>query len=140
MKRTRGFLVFVAFLSIAVAGPSRAEFKNTDKTAAHAVLVTYENDTPADQLKEHPDNIAFAKALKKVTGLISKTWINDGKTFGGFYVFTDKAAADAYINGDLFQGGVVKDPTNRNLQIKHFAVFSKLTAMSGVPSKTLSGQ
>ena len=106
----------------------------------HAVLVTYENDAPADQVKNNPGVVAFAKGLKKVPGLISKTWINDGKTFGGFYGFTDKASAEAYINGDMFQNAVVKNPSNRNLQIKHFAVFSDLTVMSGGTSKTLSGQ
>lgn len=106
----------------------------------HAVLVTYENDTPADQLRNHPDNFEYAKALKKVPGLISKTWINDGKTLGGFHVFTDKASAEAFINGEMFQGAVVKDTSNRNVQVKHFAVFSELTAMSGGSTKTLSGE
>jgi hypothetical protein len=86
----------------------------------HAVLVTYENDTPADQVKHHPDNVEYAKALKRVPGLISKTWINDGKIFGGFHVFRDKAAADAYLNGEMFQSDVVKDPSSRNVQIRHF--------------------
>ena len=106
----------------------------------HAVLVTYENDTPADQLKNHPDNVAYAKHLKKVPGLISKTWINDGKTLGGFHVFTDKESADAYINGEMFQSAVVKNPSNRNVQTRHFAVFSNLTAMNGGSSKTLRGK
>jgi hypothetical protein len=105
-----------------------------------AVLVTYENDASADQVKSNPDAVGFAKALKKVPGLISKTWINDGKTFGGFYVFTDKASAEAYINGDMFQNAVVKDPSNRNVQIRYLAVFSELTAISGGSSKTLSGK
>ena len=140
MRSIRVLSILVALLSIAAVGTAWAQAKSAAKSATHAVLVTYENDAFVDQLKEHPDNIAFAKALKKVPGLISKTWINDGKTFGGFYVFTDKTSAEAYINGDLFQNGVVKDSSNRNLQIKHFAVFSKLTAMSGGSSKTLSGQ
>lgn len=137
---TRGLSILVAFLTVTTVGISLAQAKSGGKNDMHAVLVTYENDNSADQVKSNPDVVGFAKALKKVPGLISKTWINDGKTFGGFYVFTDKASAEAYINGDLFQGGVVKDPSNRNLQIKHFAVFSELTAMSGGSSKTLSGQ
>ncbi len=82
----------------------------------HAVLVTYENDTPADQAKRHPDNIGFAKELTKVPGLVMKTWINDRATYGGFYVFTVKAAAESFINGEMFQSAVPKDPSNRNVQ------------------------
>jgi len=82
----------------------------------HAVLVTYENDTPADQAKRHPDNIGFAKELTKVPGLVMKTWINDRATYGGFYVFTGKAAAESFINGEMFQSAVPKDPSNRNVQ------------------------
>lgn len=106
----------------------------------HAVLATYENDTPANQAKIHPDNIGYAKGLKEVQGLVAKTWINDGKTFGGFYIFTDKASADAYINGEMFQGAVPKDPANRNVQIKHFDVFTELSGITGSPSKPLGGK
>jgi hypothetical protein len=105
----------------------------------HAVLVTYDNDTPVDQAKNHPDNIEFANALKTIPGLISKTWINDGKTFGGFYVFSDKASAEAFIQADLFQNGVVKDPSCRNVKIKHYGVLSELTAITGGSTKTLQG-
>ena len=97
----------------------------------HAVLVTYENDTPVDQVENHPDNIEWAKALRLVPGLISKTWINDGKTFGGFYGFTDKASAQEFISSDMFQKGVVEDPTCRNVQIKHYSVLTELTAITG---------
>ncbi len=137
---TRVLSLLVAVLSIAAVGTSWAQVKSGGTNAMHAVLVTYENDTPAEQLKNHPDNVEYTKFLKKVPGLISKTWINDGKTLGGFHVFTNKASADAFINGEMFQGAVVKNPSNRNVQIKHFAVFSELTVMSGGPSKTLSGQ
>ncbi len=106
----------------------------------HAVLVTYENDTPADQAKRHPGNIGFAKELTKVPGLVMKTWINDRATYGGFYVFTDKAAAASFINGEMFQSAVLKDPSNRNVQIKYFDVFPELSAMTGTSSKPLSGK
>ena len=104
----------------------------------HAVLVTYENDTPVDEVRNHPDNIEWAKALRQVPGLVSKTWINDGKTFGGFYAFTHKASADAFIAGDMFQKGVVEDPSCRNVKIKHYAVLSELTAITG-STKAMAG-
>ena len=141
MRKAIRFLpILVIVAGFTTVGISWAQGGSGGAGNLHAVLVTYENDTPADQLKNHPDNVAFAKGLKKVPGLISKTWINDGQTFGGFYVFTHKASAEAFINGEMFQGGVVKDPSNRNVRIRHFSVFSDLTAMSGGPTKTLSGK
>ena len=137
---TRVLSILVAFLSITAVGINWAQAKAGGKNDMHAVLVTYENDTPADQLRNHLDNFGYAKALKKVPGLISKTWINDGKTLGGFHVFTDKASADAFVNGEMFQSAVVKEPSNRNVQIKHFSVFSELTVASGGPTKSLSGK
>lgn len=105
----------------------------------HAVLITYENDVPPADAKNHPDNMEYAKGLKKVPGLIMKTWINEGKTFGGFHIFTDKAAAEAYVNGEMFQSAVPRDPSNRNVIIKHFDVFSELSLVTGSPLKPLAG-
>lgn len=142
-QRCRQWIIRIALVilvGLSVSTVSLAQGKAVAKPVLHAVLVTYENDRPANQLRTHPDNIAFAKGLKKVRGLISKTWINDEKTFGGFYVFAGKASADAFINGEMFQGGVVKDPSNRNVQVRHFDVFSELTLMTGGSSKPLSGK
>ena len=137
---TRVLSILVAFLSVVAVGIPLAQAKSGNTNDMQAVLVTYENDASAVQVKSNPDVAGFAKALKKVPGLISKTWINDGKTFGGFYVFTDKVSAAAFINGDMFQNAVVKDPSNRNVQIRYLAVFSELTVASGGSSKLLSGQ
>lgn len=137
---TQVLSIFVSFISVVAAGIPLAQAKSGNTHDMQAVLVTYENDASAVQVKSSPDAVGFSKALKKVPGLISKTWINDGKTFGGFYVFTDKTSAEAYIQDDMFQNAVVKDPSNRNVQIRYWAIFSELTAISGGSSKTLSGK
>jgi hypothetical protein len=98
----------------------------------YAVLVTYENDTPVEEAKQHPDNFGFAEELKSVDGFMMKTWLNDGATFGGFYIFADKHKADAFINSELFQSAVPGDSSNRNVQIKGFEVFDELSGKSGV--------
>ena len=106
----------------------------------HAVLVTYENGVPADKAKSDPDNIGYANGLKNVQGLVMKTWINDGTASGGFHIFTDTASAEAYINGEMFKGAVANNPANRNVQIKHFEVFSELSGTTGSPSKPLGAK
>ncbi len=47
--------ILVAFLSITALGIALAQAKSGGKNDMHAVLVTYENDTPADQVKNNPD-------------------------------------------------------------------------------------
>lgn len=100
----------------------------------YAVLITYENDTPAEEARQHPDNFGFVEELKNVDGFIMKIWLNDGTTFGGFYIFADKDRADAFIDSELFQNAVPGDSANRNVQIKGFDVFDELSHKSGVPA------
>ena len=35
-------------------------------------------------------------------GVVSKTWLHDGADQGGFYLFADRDAAQAYVDGPLF--------------------------------------
>jgi heme-degrading monooxygenase HmoA len=46
----------------------------------------------------------IAPALAHLPGLIAKAWLadDDENTYGGVYLWTDRAAAEAYANGDLF--------------------------------------
>jgi hypothetical protein len=134
-------VALVTVLSIGVSwaqGKAAAEKKPASAKQFAAVLVTYENDTPYDQTINGAKE--WAKGLKKVPGLISKTWLNDGKTAGGFYTFTDRASAEAFINGDMFQSAVPKDPANRNVQIKYFAVNAELCSVTNCPMKPMGGK
>jgi hypothetical protein len=98
VSRVAESLVLVAVL---VGPPALAQGKPAEKKAAApakqlaAVLVTYECDTPYDQTIA--ENREWGKGLTKVPGLISKTWLNDDKTAGGFSAFTDRASAEAFI-------------------------------------------
>lgn len=149
MKATGRWMSGVAAVAVfALPAVSWAQAKAVEKVekkaapaakAMEGVMVTYETDKTAEELAGPYTD--FAKFLKKgMPGLVMKAWINDGKTFGGFYIFADKASAEAYINSDLIQNTLVKNPANRNVQIKYYEVNSNLCAITGCPHKTLSGK
>ena len=89
----------------------------------HAQLITYQlkDISQADYLKQmvEPD----APVLAKVPGLISKVWLADeGKnTFGGFYLWKDKAAMENFMHSDLVKA-VVSRPFVTNVSSVDFEV------------------
>ena len=74
----------------------------------HAQLITYQlkDISQADYLKQmvEPD----APVIAKVPGLVSKVWLADeGKnTFGGFYLWDNKAAMEDFMHSDLVRAVV----------------------------------
>jgi hypothetical protein len=70
----------------------------------HALFVTYGLDGPTEA--EHAELCEqLAPAFAAFPGLASKTWLANGATgrYGGFYVFADKAAFDAFVASELFE-------------------------------------
>src|SRR5919198_919346 len=73
-----------------------------------AQLITYQlkDISQAEYLKRmvEPD----APVLAKVPGLISKVWLSDVEknSFGGFYLWENKAAMDAFMRSDLVKAVV----------------------------------
>jgi len=91
-----------------------------------AQLITYQlkDISKADYLKQmvEPD----APVLAKVPGLISKVWLADEakNTFGGFYLWNDKAAMDNFMHSDLVKA-VVSRPYVTNVSSVDFEVNQK---------------
>jgi len=56
----------------------------------HALLITFTSAASLDDLAGPFTD--YAHAMHDVAGLVSKTWIVDGTTVGGFNVFTDEAS------------------------------------------------
>lgn len=96
----------------------------------HAVLIRFTSSVGAGELKEPFTD--FAKALKDVGGFVAKTWIQDGSTFGGFYVFTSRDAADSYLNSEMV-AGLTSNPAFSDFKILQFDVLEELSAMTGSP-------
>src|SRR5690349_24863783 len=88
-----------------------------------AQLITYQlqDISQAEYLKKmvEPD----APVLAKVPGLVSKVWLTDEEknTFGGFYLWDNKASMDAFMHSDLVKA-VVSRPYVKNVSSVDFEV------------------
>jgi len=88
-----------------------------------AQLITYQlNDiSQAEYLKQmvEPD----APILAKVKGLISKVWLADEEknSFGGFYLWENKAAMEDFMHSELVKA-VVSIPFVKNVSSVDFEV------------------
>jgi hypothetical protein len=96
-----------------------------------AQLITYQlNDiSQADYLKRmvEPD----APVLAKVKGLISKVWLADVEknTFGGFYLWENKTAMEAFMHSDLVKA-VVSRPFVKNVSSADWEVNQKASVIT----------
>jgi hypothetical protein len=96
----------------------------------HAVLITFSSAVGLDDLKGPFTD--YANALKRVTGLVAKTWIQDGPTLGGFHVFASRQAAEDYLNSQMV-ADLTSNPAFSDFQIRHFNVLDELSAITGSP-------
>ncbi|GMR02065.1 MAG: hypothetical protein BMS9Abin20_0391 [Acidimicrobiia bacterium] len=102
----------------------------------HAVLVTFQSAASADELADPFRE--YAEALRSVPGLISKTWIKDGDTVGGFHVFESRAEAETYLGSEMV-AGLTSNPAFTDFSITHFSVFDELSRITGTPQRALVG-
>jgi hypothetical protein len=82
----------------------------------------------AEHLRE--GQVAFAEHLVTVPGFVSKTWLHDGDTQGGFYLFDDRPAAESYLGGALF-AGLRDNPAFTDLTVRGYEVAAELGALTG---------
>ena len=92
-----------------------------------AQLITYHlsDISQAEYLKQmvEPD----APVLAKVRGLMSKVWLADEEknTFGGFYLWENRAAMEAFMHSDLVKAVVsrpfVKDVSSVDFEVNENA-------------------
>jgi hypothetical protein len=96
----------------------------------HAVLITFTTQATLDELAGPFTD--YAHDLCSMDGLVSKTWIHDGNTLGGFHVFTSRAAADAYLGSDM-AAGLIANPAFSDFTIHHYEILDELSAITGSP-------
>jgi hypothetical protein len=77
-----------------------------------------------------------AQLIAGVDGLQWKIWsLNEADhEFCGIYLFTNEAAADAYVNGPII-AHLKEVPIFSNITIKRFSVIDSLTAITRGPTK-----
>ena len=104
--------------------------QEAEGVAMHAVLITYRSAIAFDALvgpfTDH------ARAIAAVPGLVAKTWLRYGATLGGFYLFTGRAAADAYLDGALI-ADLAAHPAFAQFSIRHYGVLEELSRITGIP-------
>lgn len=94
----------------------------------YALHVTFTTSASAAELR--PGQLAFAEHVGAVPGFVSKTWLHDGNAHGGFYLFTDREAAQAYLDGPLF-AMLRGNPAFADLTARGWAVDTELGALTG---------
>lgn len=97
----------------------------------HAQLITYQlrDISQAEYLKRmvEPD----APVLANVPGLLSKVWLADTEknAFGGFYLWEDRTAMEAFMHSDLVKA-VVSRPFVQNVSSVDFEVNENASAIT----------
>jgi hypothetical protein len=98
--------------------------------AMHAVLITFTSSASLDDLKGPFTD--YANALRGMSGLVAKTWIREGSTVGGFHIFTNRQAAESYLDSEM-AAGLRSNPAFSDFEIRHFDVLDELSAITGSP-------
>lgn len=101
----------------------------------HAVLVKFRSEISVADLAGPFGE--YAEALCSVPGLISKTWIKDGDTLGGFHLFGSRAQADSYLGSEMV-AGLTSTPGFSDFSIDHFDVIEGLSFKTGTPRELVS--
>jgi heme-degrading monooxygenase HmoA len=61
-------------------------------------------------------------------GLLSKVWLRDTETntYGGLYLWRDRASYEAYVEGDIFKS-IRDDPSFEGVESRAFDHFEDMT-------------
>lgn len=102
----------------------------------HGVLITFHSAAPIEAL-EAPF-ASYAEQLRSIPGLITKIWIRDGETVGGFHVFADRDAADRYLGSEMV-AGLTSNEAFTDFAITRYEVLEALSMVTGMPSVQLAG-
>ena len=79
----------------------------------------------------------IAPEFAHLPGLIAKAWLADAdaNTYGGVYLWTDRAAAEAYADGELL-GAAARNPAFANFRS---SIFDTLAAPTELTTRGLAG-
>jgi quinol monooxygenase YgiN len=91
-----------------------------------ALVVTFKTDASQEAFTAAMEE--NAPVFADVDGLLAKIWIVDpeSKTYGGIYLFRDRAALDAYLESDLFKS-IVAEPSFEGTSYRRYQVIEELT-------------
>ncbi len=95
----------------------------------HAVFITYTSSEKREDLREPYTQYAQTLAGGHIPGFISKTWLYNGDTHGGFHLFRDREAADRYLK-EMFEPDVSASPVFSNIRVERFEVNEELSRLT----------
>ena len=101
----------------------------------HGLLVTFRSTVPVEHLAQ-PFG-AYADGLMDVPGLVSKAWLNDGATIGGFYLFSDRSSLDAYLSSPMV-AELRGNPAFDDFEVRTFDILDDLSGRTGIRAEVLS--
>ena len=101
----------------------------TNGEAMYGMLITFRTSIPLDQLGEPFGE--YAQALRTIPGLVSKAWLHDDDTVGGFHLFEDEPSAQAYLTSELATGLRANEAFD-DFEVRGFEVLDELSAVTGV--------
>jgi hypothetical protein len=65
----------------------------------HALNIIFTQGLPEEEYQALCDS--FVAAADSIDGLVAKTFLRNGPEAGGFYLFREEQAADAYLAGPI---------------------------------------
>ena len=95
----------------------------------HALFITYTSSVSREDLHAPYTQYAQALAVGRIPGFVTKTWVANGDTHGGFHLFQDREAADRYL-AEMFEPTVGQNPVFSNIRIEHFEVSEELSGLT----------
>jgi Putative mono-oxygenase ydhR len=95
----------------------------------HAILITFTSQAAPEEL--HQGLSEYADALSCVPGFISKAWLHNETTLGGFYLFATREAANGYLSGELVTG-LQQPPLFSDFSVWRYDILTDLSARTGV--------
>jgi hypothetical protein len=96
----------------------------------HAILIICHSAAAPDASDE--SLARHAETLQGVPGLVMKTWLHDGDTPCGFYLFATREAADEFLASDL-AANLATHALATGRTVRHFAVLEELSRATGTP-------
>jgi hypothetical protein len=111
----KALLIFLLAV-IGQSGPAAAQAVSSDKLVATIVIAKIPSGTPRDKLAE--GFAASVPTYQKIPGLIRKFYTVNADSYGGMYLWADRAAAEAWFTPDFVAR--VKARTGAEPQIIYF--------------------
>lgn len=100
----------------------------------YAIIITAKTTMTPEEIPEKAKLMAQALLDSGAyAGLMFKTFFHSGNTIGGFHLFTDRAAGEAFLEGP-FWTRAAESPWVSEIDIRHYRVCDEASRLNGTPT------